>query len=195
MSIPLPADRFLFFAEAGCGLKWRVAPSGVRYLRHAECLPGGGVRFRLWAPAHDQIGLMLGKDGRCLPMKSTSGGCHELEVPNAGAGWHEGPRRGVTVPAGGHPRPSEVIDPWSIVGVTRPGPAAVARSRRLRTALRRLHRPGYAYRRDRTAGPSGRAWGARRWPHPTAVPRFKLSRQLLLDSDPVRIWPSSSLDT
>jgi hypothetical protein len=59
----------------------------VRYLRHgAECLPGRGVRFRLWAPAHDRIGLLLGKDGRCLPMKSISGGWHELDVPDAGAG-------------------------------------------------------------------------------------------------------------
>jgi 1,4-alpha-glucan branching enzyme len=33
--------------------------------RHgAEIRPQGGVRFRLWAPAHEQISLLLEADGR-----------------------------------------------------------------------------------------------------------------------------------
>lgn len=59
----------------------------VQYLRHGtECLPSGGVRFRLWAPAHAEIGLLLGSAEPPLAMKSASEGWHELDVPDAGAG-------------------------------------------------------------------------------------------------------------
>ena len=59
----------------------------IQYLRHGtERLPGGGVRFRLWAPAHSEIGLLLGSAEHPLAMKSASEGWHELEVPDAGVG-------------------------------------------------------------------------------------------------------------
>ena len=62
-----------------------AASARLKSLRHgAECLSGGGVRFRLWAPAHPQI--LLEVDGRSVPMQPLSGGWHKLNVAEAGAG-------------------------------------------------------------------------------------------------------------
>ncbi len=52
----------------------------------AEYRPEGGVRFRLWAPAHDRISLSLEPEGRLLPMRGISGGWHELDVDEAAVG-------------------------------------------------------------------------------------------------------------
>ena len=52
----------------------------------AEIRPGGGVRFRLWAPAHERILLSLEPEGRLLPMRSVGAGWHELVLDEAGAG-------------------------------------------------------------------------------------------------------------
>jgi malto-oligosyltrehalose trehalohydrolase len=49
-------------------------------------LPDGGARFRLWAPAHDQLKLRLARPHRSLPMKSMGAGWHELDVADAIAG-------------------------------------------------------------------------------------------------------------
>jgi 4-amino-4-deoxy-L-arabinose transferase-like glycosyltransferase len=37
-------------------------------------MPGGGVRFRLWAPAHERIFLSLEPEGRLLPMRGAGEG-------------------------------------------------------------------------------------------------------------------------
>ena len=55
-------------------------------LHGAEIRPGGGVRFRLWAPAHERIFLSLEPEGRLLPMRSAGEGWHELVLDEAGAG-------------------------------------------------------------------------------------------------------------
>ena len=52
----------------------------------AEIRPEGGVRFRLWAPAHERIFLSLEPEGRLLPMSSAGEGWHELVLDEAGAG-------------------------------------------------------------------------------------------------------------
>jgi malto-oligosyltrehalose trehalohydrolase len=49
----------------------------------AEVLPGGGVRFRLWAPGAKKVELVLGE--RRLPMPAAQG-WHELAVAEAGPG-------------------------------------------------------------------------------------------------------------
>jgi malto-oligosyltrehalose trehalohydrolase len=53
-------------------------------LHGAECLPEGGVRFRLWAPAHKNV--MLDLDGQPKLMRPADGGWHNLDIPTAGAG-------------------------------------------------------------------------------------------------------------
>ena len=79
----------------------------------------GGVRFRIWAPKHQQIGLVL-DEGPTYPMRSLAGGWHELVVAEAGAGTRyrfalpDGLR--VPDPASRYQPddvhgPSEVIDP------------------------------------------------------------------------------------
>ncbi|WP_371136862.1 malto-oligosyltrehalose trehalohydrolase [Falsiroseomonas sp.] len=85
----------------------------------ATLLPGGGVRFRLWAPAHDRVGLEC--DGTPpQPMRQEPGGWHGLDVALAGAGTRyrfvlpDGLR--VPDPASRHQPedvhgPSEVVDP------------------------------------------------------------------------------------
>ncbi|HYN38152.1 MAG TPA: hypothetical protein VES39_02765, partial [Rhodospirillales bacterium] len=54
----------------------------------AECIPGGGVRFRLWAPDAERVTLLL--DGvPCnaeLPLAANGDGWCEAVVPDAGAG-------------------------------------------------------------------------------------------------------------
>jgi 1,4-alpha-glucan branching enzyme/maltooligosyltrehalose trehalohydrolase len=87
----------------------------------AEVLPGGGVRFRLWAPAADGVELELGEGGgrRRLPMERRDEGWYHLETDRAGPGDLYRYRIGelaVPDPASRfQPRdvhgPSEVIDP------------------------------------------------------------------------------------
>jgi malto-oligosyltrehalose trehalohydrolase len=52
----------------------------------AQPLPDGGVRFRLWAPAHERIGLAFEPAGHVVAMTSLGDGWHELESREAGAG-------------------------------------------------------------------------------------------------------------
>ena len=57
--------------------------------------PGGGVTFRLWAPAAKQVELVLDAP---LPMQATGHGWYERHVDDAGAGTRyrflHRPRRG-----------------------------------------------------------------------------------------------------
>ncbi|NKC31995.1 malto-oligosyltrehalose trehalohydrolase [Falsiroseomonas selenitidurans] len=85
----------------------------------ATLLPGGGVRFRLWAPSHAQVALVL-EGGPTLAMRRDAGGWHELVAEAAGAGTRYRFRLpdGLLVPdpASRHqPQdvhgPSEVVDP------------------------------------------------------------------------------------
>ena len=89
----------------------------------AECLRGGGVRFRLWAPAAKQVelGLFEGKAVRHHPMRAEDG-WHALVVPEAepGArylfridGMHKVPDPAARFSPEGVHGPSEVIDPAS----------------------------------------------------------------------------------
>ncbi len=52
----------------------------------AEVLPAGDVRFRIWAPAVDEIGLMIEGQEGTLPLGPGSGGWHELVTDRAHAG-------------------------------------------------------------------------------------------------------------
>jgi malto-oligosyltrehalose trehalohydrolase len=49
-------------------------------------LPQGGVDFRLWAPLHDRIQLMLDGAGAPMALLPRGGGWHGLEVLSAGPG-------------------------------------------------------------------------------------------------------------
>ncbi|MFT3717488.1 malto-oligosyltrehalose trehalohydrolase [Pseudorhodoferax sp.] len=85
----------------------------------ASLLPGGGVRFRLWALGARRAELLL-QDGPARPMQAQAGGWHALDVPGAGPGTRYRFRLD-----GGHPvpdpasrrnpgdvhGPSEVTDP------------------------------------------------------------------------------------
>jgi malto-oligosyltrehalose trehalohydrolase len=99
-----------------------VATKEIAITRHllpfgAEVLPGGGVRFRLWAPGANKVDLSLA--GKFLPMKRSDGWFEHVE-PQAGPGTRYRYRIDgeVLVPdpasrfqpedVGG---PSEVIDP------------------------------------------------------------------------------------
>ena len=86
----------------------------------AELLPGGGVRFRLWAPGCDTVSLAVEGADAPTPMQAEEEGWHELTLPQAGPGTlyqfvlPDGLR--VPDPASRHqPRdvhgPSEVVDP------------------------------------------------------------------------------------
>jgi malto-oligosyltrehalose trehalohydrolase len=57
-----------------------------RRLHGAEIKPEGGVRFRLWAPAHERMSLSLEPEGRLVPMHSTGEGWHKLALDEARAG-------------------------------------------------------------------------------------------------------------
>jgi maltooligosyltrehalose trehalohydrolase len=50
----------------------------------AEVLPGGGTRFRLWAPGAEQVDLVTGP--KTLPMQRASDGWYELTDPQSGPG-------------------------------------------------------------------------------------------------------------
>jgi maltooligosyltrehalose trehalohydrolase len=52
----------------------------------AELLDEGGVRFRLWAPGVDAVGLQLDDGAAELPMTAAAGGWFELTVAEAQAG-------------------------------------------------------------------------------------------------------------
>ena len=99
--------------------------------RHGpELIEGGGVRFRLWAPACDAVALAL-EEGREVPMQRAEDGWFAAEVAAAGAGTLYRFRLpdGTLVPDPGsrfQPRdvhgPSEVVDhhayPWGDGGWT-----------------------------------------------------------------------------
>ena len=52
----------------------------------AEIDTNGSVRFRLWAPVHERIELLIDGEQEPLAMKLTPGGWHELVTDRAGAG-------------------------------------------------------------------------------------------------------------
>jgi maltooligosyltrehalose trehalohydrolase len=54
-------------------------------MRFGAEICGDRVRFRLWAPKHDQIALNIG-GGRLYPMRAVGGGWHELLTSEAGPG-------------------------------------------------------------------------------------------------------------
>jgi malto-oligosyltrehalose trehalohydrolase/4-alpha-glucanotransferase len=89
-------------------------------------LPDGGVRFRLWAPSHRHMRLVLEDQPRVVSMTALRGGWHEAIVPDAGPGtryrFELTDGRRVADPASRfQPEdvmgPSEVVDPlaygWS----------------------------------------------------------------------------------
>jgi 1,4-alpha-glucan branching enzyme len=57
-----------------------------RRRRGVEIRPEGGVRFRLWAPAHERISLSLEPEGRLIPTRSIGEGWRELTLDEAAAG-------------------------------------------------------------------------------------------------------------
>jgi len=87
----------------------------------AEFQPGGSVRFSLWAPNHERIGIELNGDATAaVPMQREAGGWHRLTTDRAAAGSRyrfilpDGFR--VPDPASRHQPedvhgPSEVVDP------------------------------------------------------------------------------------
>jgi malto-oligosyltrehalose trehalohydrolase len=88
----------------------------------AEVLPGGGVRFRLWAPAARRVELLLTTGGaeHALPMHAAGDGWHERLLDDAGPGTRYRYRcdGGLAVPDPASRfqpddvhGPSEVIDP------------------------------------------------------------------------------------
>ncbi len=86
-----------------------------------ELLPGGGVRFELWAPAAEAVALVLDSPRpAALPMRRTADGWHRLTVEDAGPGTRYRFRLpdGLLVPDPASHRnpdgphgPSEVVDP------------------------------------------------------------------------------------
>ncbi len=89
-------------------------------LHGAEIRPEGGVRFRLWAPAHERISLSMEPEGRLIPMRGIGEGWHELTLVEAAAGtlYRFALPDGLKVPDPAsrfQPQdvhgPSEVIDP------------------------------------------------------------------------------------
>ncbi|HYN13231.1 MAG TPA: malto-oligosyltrehalose trehalohydrolase [Burkholderiales bacterium] len=84
----------------------------------AQVLPGGGVKFRLWAPGAKQVDVMIGKSAS--PMLQQQGGWFEITVPDARAGTLyqyriDGGQRVPDPASRFQPQdvdgPSEVIDP------------------------------------------------------------------------------------
>ncbi|HJU17892.1 MAG TPA: malto-oligosyltrehalose trehalohydrolase [Stellaceae bacterium] len=57
-----------------------------RMSRGAELQEGGGVRFRLWAPACGHVGLVIAGERETLPMTPLAEGWHELVTDRARAG-------------------------------------------------------------------------------------------------------------
>jgi malto-oligosyltrehalose trehalohydrolase len=58
----------------------------MRPLHGATLQPDGGVQFRLWAPACEQVQLALEADGQILTMQAAGDGWHEIESDTASAG-------------------------------------------------------------------------------------------------------------
>ncbi|MGK7866134.1 malto-oligosyltrehalose trehalohydrolase [Falsiroseomonas sp. E2-1-a20] len=52
----------------------------------AAPVPGGGARFRIWAPSHQVVCLVLGDAAEVLPMQAEAGGWHMLLVEAAAPG-------------------------------------------------------------------------------------------------------------
>ncbi len=99
----------------GCESRWAHGP---------ELKSDGGVVFRLWAPAHERVGLELDAGELVVLMRSVAGGWHEAERDDAGSGTRylfvlpDGRR--VPDPASRFQPddihgPSEVIDPGTYV--------------------------------------------------------------------------------
>ena len=69
-----------------------AAPSPQRRLHRmpfgAELRDDGAVRFRLWAPSHDQILVELGAGSKRIVMQRMADGWHELATQEATAGTH-----------------------------------------------------------------------------------------------------------
>jgi maltooligosyltrehalose trehalohydrolase len=63
-----------------------LAKRGHRMPFGAEILPGGKVRFRLWAPAARQVQLVLTEGGQDLPMPALGDGWFEVVTERARAG-------------------------------------------------------------------------------------------------------------
>jgi malto-oligosyltrehalose trehalohydrolase len=85
-------------------------------LHGPRLLPGGGVQFRLWAPAHSQILLVV--DERSLPMQTAAGGWHSLDVPGAkhGTRYYFQLPDGTKVPdPASHFQPEDVHGPSEII--------------------------------------------------------------------------------
>lgn len=85
----------------------------------AELLPGGGVEFRIWAPKHQQVAVLLRDTTQPTPLTAEADGYHSGIVKSAVAGsqyWYvvDGQRfpdpASRFQPEGSH-GPSQVIDP------------------------------------------------------------------------------------
>jgi len=99
-----------------------------RQLGGAWILPGGGVRFRLWAPGCDVVRLLIEGEADPRPLTRSEDGWHEILVPDAGHGalYRFGLPDGTQVPDPGSRfqpddvhGPSEVIDPAAYDWTTR----------------------------------------------------------------------------
>ncbi len=115
-AIPLAAINSLLEASGA-----RAALGAVRRVHRmpygAELDPGGGVRFRLWAPACPRIHLALhgteGAAARLLPMAPAGNGWHEAQVADASAGT----RYQFVLPDGMHvPDPASRFQPEDVHG-------------------------------------------------------------------------------
>ncbi len=74
--------------DAGLGASGRASdPTFAHDLPFgAQILPGGNVRFRLWAPLHPAVSLALEASGEILPMDAQGDGWFELITDHATAG-------------------------------------------------------------------------------------------------------------
>lgn len=89
----------------------------------AETLPGGGTHFRVWAPRHQSVAVVLESGPGApmdIPMQSLAGGYHAVLVPQAAAGtlyrYRLGGQDAFPDPASrfqpdGPHGPSQVVDP------------------------------------------------------------------------------------
>ena len=59
---------------------------GVRRWTHGPSFEEGGIRFRLWAPAHERVSLALERRSSTVPMERRDGGFFEVFVEGIGAG-------------------------------------------------------------------------------------------------------------
>src|SRR6202161_574264 len=77
-----PGGRALTSAARTTGLTTsrHVMPFG------AEFQSGGSVRFSLWAPGNERIGIQINDAAAALPMRHEADGWHRLTTDRAGAG-------------------------------------------------------------------------------------------------------------